>query len=134
MSEAPKPRAKRPVPWRGRKRVKDPRTKFIAVRCTPEERAAIDRAARQAGLSVGAFLRRQALGTSGPRSVRRPPIELTELARLMGLHNKVGNNLNQLAHAFNGPGLLPGFAELVAIRREWAEIHAALIKALSRGD
>jgi hypothetical protein len=130
MNEAPKVGAKRPVPWRGRKRVKDPRTKFIAVRCTPEERAAIDRAARQAGLSVGAYLRRQALGTTGPRAVRRPPIEVTILAKLLGQHNKVGSNLNQLAHAYNGPGLIPGFAEMVAIRREWGEMYAALKKAL----
>jgi hypothetical protein len=132
MTEASDPRPKKAAPWRGRKRVKDPRAKFIAVRCSKEEYAAIRDAADRAGLAIGAFLRAQALGNPGPRAVRRPPVEKTQLARLLGQHNKVGSNLNQLTHAYNQAGTVPGFAEMLAIRLEWGEMHAALMKALGR--
>jgi hypothetical protein len=114
--------------------VRDARTRFVGVRCTPEEHASIDAAASAAGLSVGAFLRAKALGSPGPRAVRRPPIERRELARLTGLVGKLGSNVNQLAHGFNRAGRLPGWIEIAAIQREVREIRAALMKALSRGD
>jgi Bacterial mobilisation protein (MobC) len=134
MNEASKPRTKRAVPWRGRKRVKDPRGRFIAVRCSEEEYAAISKAAEQAGLAVSAFLRAQALGEPGPRSVRRPPLERRELARLHGQLGKVGSNINQLAHAYNRTKLMPGFPEILAVRKDIAEMSAALMKALGYGD
>jgi hypothetical protein len=95
MSEAPSARPKRPAPWRGRKRVKDPRGKFIGVRCTPEEHARIDRAAREAGLTSSGYLRAVALGSPGPRSVRRPPAEKEELSRILAELGKIGSNVNQ---------------------------------------
>ena len=79
-SGAAKPRSKNMAPWRGRKRVKDARTKLIpAIRCTEEERVAIRAAADQAGLSVGAFVRALALGNAGPRAVRLVQCQLTAL-------------------------------------------------------
>jgi hypothetical protein len=120
------------APWRGRKRVKDARTKLIPVRCTAVERAAIKAVADKAGLSVGAFLRAAALGDAGPRSVRRPPIERKELARLLGHLGKVGSNLNQLAHAFNSRGRVPGLAELNDIRSYVGQMRDALMAALGR--
>ena len=132
-SEAKNPRAKTMAPWRGRKRVKNARTKLIPpIRCTEEERAAIKAAADRAGLSVGAFVRTLAIGDAGPRAVRRPPIERKELARLLGHLGKVGSNLNQLAHAFNSNGRVPGLAELTAMRRHVVELRDALMKALGR--
>jgi len=132
MSE--NPRTKRAAPWRGRRRVADRKEKPISVRCTAKDHAVIDEAATKAGLSIGAYLRTLALGSAGPRAVRRPPIERRELARLLGHVGKVGSNLNQLAYAYNRDRLLPGFAELVAMRREVGEMRAALIKALGHGD
>ena len=132
-SEATKSRAKKTAPWRGRRRVKDARTKLIpAIRCTEEERAAIKAAADRAGLGVGAFLRAAALGDAGPRAVRRPPIERKELARLLGHLGKVGSNLNQLAHAYNRDRRIPGLAELTAMRQQVGELRDALMKALGR--
>ncbi len=130
--EAANPRAKTMTPWRGRRRVEDARTKLIPVRCTAEERAAIKAAADKAGLSVGALLRALALGDAGPRAVRRPPVERKELARLLGHLGKVGSNLNQLAHAFNRDGRVPGVVELNGIRGHVVEMRDALIKALGR--
>jgi hypothetical protein len=116
----------------GRRRVENPKQAFIAVRCTAQERAKIREAAAKSGLAVGAYLRATALGSPGPRAVRRPPIERRELARLLGHLGKVGSNINQLAHAYNGIGRVPGLAELVAVREQIAEMRDALIKALGR--
>jgi len=123
---------KKPAPWRGRMRVKDARTRFIAVRCTETEHAAIAEKASQAGLSVGAFLRSLALGSPGPRAVRKPPVERRELARLLAWLGKLGSNVNQLAHGYNRERKFPGFPELLAIRQEIADMRAALLKALGR--
>ncbi len=131
-NEVPNPRTKTMAPWRGRKRVSDAKNSFISVRCTAEERLKIDDAARQAGLSIGAYLRSLALGSAGPRAVRRPPIERKELARLLGHLGKVGSNLNQLAHAFNRERRIPGLDELNAIRQKVGELRDALMKALGR--
>ena len=135
MTDAPFARAKKAAaPWRGRMRVEDTRRRFIGVRCTETEHAAIVEKASQAGLSVGAYLRRLALGSAGPRAVRKPPAERQELARLLGWLGKLGSNVNQLAHAFNREGKIPGFPEWLAVRREVAEMRAALLKALGHGD
>jgi hypothetical protein len=118
----------------GRRRVENPKQAFIAVRCTAQERQAISEAAAKSGLAVGAYLRATALGSPGPRAVRRPPIERTELARLLGHLGKVGSNINQLAYGYNRSGTLPGFPEMLAIRREVGQMREALMKALGRGD
>ncbi|MCP3385955.1 hypothetical protein NLM31_36765 [Bradyrhizobium sp. CCGUVB4N] len=132
MSEAANPRSRHAAPWRGRRRVGDAKTSFISMRCTAEERDRIDEAARQAGLSIGAYLRALALGDAGPRAVRRPPIERKELARLLGHLGKIGSNINQLAYAFNRDRRIPGLAELAALRQQMVEMRDALIKALGR--
>jgi uncharacterized protein (DUF1778 family) len=127
------PPTKTKAPWRGRKRVKDARTKVIStIRCTEEERVAITAAADHAGLSVSAFVRLVALGDAGPRAVRRPPIERRELARFLGHLGKVGSNLNQLAHAFNRDRRIPGLDELNAMRAHVGELRDALMEALGR--
>ena len=132
MSDVPGVPLKHAAPWRGRPRVMDPRSRLINLRCTLRERAAIHDRAAAAGLSVGAYLRRLALGDAGPRAVRRPPVERAELARLIGHLGKVGSNINQLAHAYNGRGEVPGVRELTAIRREVDEMRTALLAALGR--
>ncbi len=130
MTDTQTSRVKKPAPWRGRRRVPDPKDSFISVRCTAEDHAEIDEQATKAGLSKGAYLRALALGGPGPRAVRRPSIERKELARLLGHLGKVGSNINQLAHAKNATGAFPGLSELIAIRQDVAQMREALIKAL----
>lgn len=120
------------APWKGRKRVADAKTSFISIRCTSDERQQIDEAAAQAGLAIGPYLRILALGKAGPRARRRPPIERAELARLLGHLGKVGSNINQLAHAYNGKGRLPALEELKALKDQISQIRDALMKALGR--
>ena len=64
--------------------------------------------------------------------MRKPPIERKELARLLGWLGKLGSNVNQIARRFNLTGSLPGFPELLAVRREVGEMRAALMAALGR--
>jgi hypothetical protein len=132
MSDTPRPSENKGAPWRGRKRVADPKSSFIAVRCTAEDHAVIEDRAAKAGLSVGAYLRTLALGSPGPRAQRRPPIERTELARLLGLVGNMGGNINQIAKAVNTTNNLPSWSELAAIQQELARLRVALLKALNR--
>jgi hypothetical protein len=127
-----KPRSAKPhaAPWRGRRRVASPRAKLINVRCSEQERLAIQQRAEEAGLSVGAYLRAQALGAPGPRAVRRPAVERRELARILGHVGKIGSNINQLAKRYNQVGIFPGYPELLAARKDIHDMRATLIKAL----
>lgn len=107
------------------------RTAHLTIRLTPEERAAIDRAAERAGLASGSHARQVLMGAPAPRQVRRPPVERRELARLLGLFGNIGSNLNQIARAANtGDGV-----DVVDLNRELAYLHEArdaLMKALGR--
>jgi len=95
ISEVSSPRPKNTAPWRGRRRVKDARTKLIPpIRCTEQERVAIKAAADQAGLSVGAFLRASALGSAGPRAVRRIEAAQHSFARLNQAWHERARRLN----------------------------------------
>jgi hypothetical protein len=124
----------KPVPWRGRKRVTDPLSAVIHIRCTPTKQAAYEAAAAQAGLSIGEYFRTLADGSPGPRAARRPPIERQELAKLLGHIGKLGSNVNQLAHAANAAGFDVAEGELRAIGNEVRTMRAAVMKALGRGD
>ncbi len=134
MSKSPVAPAKRAAPWRGRRRVADPKNVPITIRCTAEDHAVIDSKAAKSGLKIGPYLRSLALGSPGPRAARRPPVERTELARLLGHLGKIGSNINQLARGFNQTGVLPGFPEILAAQRDIRAMRDALIQALGRGD
>lgn len=124
----------KPAPWRGRKRVVEPRDRYVAVRCTESEHTKMTEAAQKAGLSVGAFLRALACDGPGLRAARRPPIERQELARLLGHIGKLGSNVNQLAYAANAAGDLPGVRDLEDMATEIRKMRDAVMKALGRGD
>jgi hypothetical protein len=77
------------------------RQKGVRARVTLDEYAAIERRARAAGLSTAAYLRACALGDQGPRSQRRPPVEIEHFGKAVAELNKIGSNVNQIAHAAN---------------------------------
>jgi hypothetical protein len=128
------PKVKRRAPWRGRPRVKDARVRIRTLRFSPEEDAAVDKSAAQAGLSFGAFLRALALGSAGPRAKKRPQAERDLLARILGELGKLGSNVNQSAKWSNIEQAAPSFAELVKMREDIALMRAAVLQALARGD
>jgi hypothetical protein len=134
MTEERAAPAKHAAPWKGRRRVTDAKGCFIAVRCTVQQNEAIREGAARAGLSVGAYLRALAVGKPGPRSVRRPPIERAELARLLGHLGKLGSNVNQIAKAVNTTRNLPSWSELAVMREDIARMRSAIMRALGYGD
>lgn len=120
------------APWRGRGRVENPRSHFVAVRCTDAEYTAITDAAARAGMPTGTFLRTIALGSPGPRAGRRPPVEQQALAQILGLLGQVNSKMNRLAGAATGER--PAGPELAGIAADIRDMRAALMKALGRGD
>jgi hypothetical protein len=136
MTEAaatkPKVAAQGSAPWRGRRKVADPKSKAHPIRFTPGQLEELNAKARTAGMSIGALVRTVVLGSPGPRAVRRPPIEKAELARLLGELGKVGSNVNQLARAFNRREVTPSLVELIGIKVEIVAMRTALMQALGR--
>lgn len=105
------------------------RQRLIQVRCTEAEYQAIWARADRAGLYASTYLRAAALGSPGPRALRRPPVNRQELARLLGEIGRVGNNLNQVARALNSGRNPPPQALLEALR-DLSEIRSLTRKAL----
>ena len=124
--------SKRPVPWRGRPRVVDPMTRSFPIRFSERQLTVLREAANRAGLSVAGFLRVKAFDEPAPRSARRPPVEVREIARLYGEIGKLGSNVNQLAHHANATRALPTVNELRAMNFYLMEMHDALMRALGR--
>jgi len=109
------------------------RSRLVAVRCTDAELATIAAAAARAGMAVGAFMRHQAIGTPGPRAIRRPQVDRVELARVLAALGRYGSNINQLARAANG-GALPREDELAEAAAATLEMRGMLMRALGRPD
>jgi hypothetical protein len=131
LAKAP---ARKRIPWRGRPRVADPKGKLIMMRCTAQDHEYIAETASQAGLSTGAFLRALALGSAGPRAVKRPHAEREQLGRILGLLGKLGSNHNQIAKWSNTVKSLPDPQVLARMSEDIALMRAAVMKALDRGD
>jgi len=101
----------------------------VLVRLLPDERARIEAKARAAGLSLAAYLRACALGDAGPRARRSAPVNAELLARATAQLNKVGSNLNQIAHALNGkdsPYEVFSVETLAEVRQAVADIREAV--------
>lgn len=105
----------------------------VLVRLLPEERAAIEQKAREAGLSLAGFLRACALGTPGPRARRSPHVNAEALGRAMAALNKVGSNLNQMTRGLNA-GFAPLAQECLAALLETRAAAAAIREILGRKD
>jgi hypothetical protein len=123
---------KRHAPWRGRPRVKEAKIHPFTIRLTGGQRAELIELAERAGVSRGAFARAVLLGSPPPRSARRPPRDVRELARLFGEIGKIGSNVNQLAHHANITRALPAIGELQAINFHLMQMHEALMRALGQ--
>ncbi|HEY8126600.1 MAG TPA: plasmid mobilization relaxosome protein MobC, partial [Methylocystis sp.] len=120
--------------WRGRPRVDQAKGRRIAVRLTDDDHSFLEQTAKDAGLSVGAFLRTIALGTAGARAVKRPHIERAALAKLLGEIGKLGSNVNQIARWANTDRAAPSRVEIARMCEDIAAMRAEVMKALDRGD
>jgi hypothetical protein len=115
------------------------------MRVDAAEHAAIQVAANRAGLEVGSYLRARALeagagpGALPPRSVRRPPVERTEVARVLAALGPVASDLRAVRRALLHVAAWPGGGEappnqvaLQAACNAVVELRAALMRALGR--
>ena len=110
------------------------RSRVVNVRCTDAEFAAITAGAARAGLSVGAFMRHQTIGTPGPRAARAPHIDRAALALVLARLGQFGNNLNQIARVANTTGDVDRWDNLPDAISAMLEMRDALMRALGRGD
>jgi hypothetical protein len=77
------------------------RQHVVRMRLDGDELASLETRAGATGLTVGALLRACALETAGLRARRRAPVDRELLALTNAALNRVGNNVNQIAHALN---------------------------------
>ena len=110
------------------------RGKPVSVRLMPDEKAALKERARDAGLSLASFMRASSLGTPGPRAKRAPTINAEALARATAALNKVGSNINQIAHYLNAGGSTPAAQECWAALTEARAAAAAIREIVGRKD
>ncbi len=123
------------APWRGRKRTVNPLSAVIHIRCTPAQHAAYEAAAARAGYSIGEYFRILADAPGPrPRAARRPPVEKTDVARLLGLLGNLTSNVNQLARAANTAGFDVAGDDLARLADDVRGMRAAVMKALGYGD
>ena len=107
------------------------RLKSVRAAVTSAEYSAIQERAQNAGLSTGAYLRACALGDSGPRAKRAPPVNRALLGEALASLNRVGNNLNQIAKHLNSGGH-PDSAAMTAARAELVALVAVILETLGR--
>jgi len=110
------------------------KTGAVLVRLLPEERAAVEEKAHEVGLSLASFFRACGLGTPGPRARRSPPINAEALGRATAALNKVGSNLNQMAHVLNAGGAGLTTQECLAALAETRAAAAAIRDIVRRRD
>ncbi len=104
------------------------RVPIIGFRATEAERAEIEKSAQRAGLTVGSYVRMQALKKHETRAIRRPPVETAQLAQLLGMLGAAGGAMQLLVkkHDAGDEVASAEFKEAVALFRKAAEdiIHA----------
>lgn len=99
----------------------------VQIVLSDAELAQVKHNAQACGLSSSSYGRASMLGTPGPRARRSPPVNAEALARATAALNKVGSNLNQIAHVLNAGGSGLTTQECFAAL---AEVRAALSRIL----
>ena len=105
------------------------RNKITPIRWTTDEFNAVASKAGKAGLTFGAFIRALGLGDAGPRARRSRPINDQILVKVMGLHGKYGNNLNQIAYKLNANAQDALASDFKGALKEWEEIRDMMFEA-----
>jgi hypothetical protein len=84
-----------------RRKVKDPRSARLDIRCRPAVRAKAEAGALAAGISVAGYVEGLIDDAPAPRVHRRATVEVQELARMRAEQSKRGGNLNQCSKNLN---------------------------------
>ena len=104
---------------------------IIGFRATDLERAQIQAAAQRAGLTVGSYVRSRALAKPTTRAVRRPAVEIAQLARLLGMLGAVSGAIQDIVQRHGG-GEAVSIAEIQETLSTFREASAAILRALRK--
>lgn len=110
------------------------RNRKTDLRWDDAEYSALLEKAQETGLSRNAYIRAAVLGTPGPRARRSPPVNAEALGRATAALNKVGSNLNQVAHVLNAGGTSLTERECFAALAETRAAAAAIREIVGRKD
>lgn len=77
------------------------RSKTWQIAMTPDEYLAALAKAQASGLTPSSYGRAVLLGSAGLRAKRAPPINAELLAHAVAQLNRIGSNVNQIAHILN---------------------------------
>src|SRR5579862_2650135 len=106
------------------------RNKITPIRWATDEFNSVAAKANKAGLTFGAFIRALGLGNAGPRARRSRPINNQILVKVIGLHGKYGNNLNQIAYKLNANAQDALASDFEGALEEWGKIRDLMFEAL----
>lgn len=107
------------------------RSRCVVFRVSEEEGATIARAAEATGLTVGSYIRTRLLTAPTTRTTRRPPVDKTLLAQLLGQLGKVGGNIHQITKRLNFGEPVP-CADLDTALAAFREASRAILEALGK--
>lgn len=98
------------------------KTRLVNFRANDEERAALESLALADGLTLSSYCRTRLLKDVKTLSRRRPRVDEAAIAKLYASLNRIGNNINQIAHAMNAGQV----EEAAAVDRIETELIATL--------
>lgn len=104
---------------------------IVRFRASDEELAIIQAAADRAGLTVSSYARSRALAKPTTRAVRRPTVEVAQLAQLLGMLGKAGGDLQRIEARLQ-TGERPLHDEIAAAVGEFRMAAAAILQTLGR--
>jgi methionine synthase I (cobalamin-dependent) len=110
------------------------RNRKTDIRWDNDEYSTLTEKAQETGLSRNAYVRAAVLGTPGPRARRSPTVNAEALGRATAALNKVGSNLNQVAHCLNAGGAGLTTQECYAALAETRAAAAAIRQIVGRKD
>lgn len=106
----------------------------VQIVLSDDELAEVKHKAQACGLSWSSYGRASMLGTPGPRARRSPTVEADALGRATAALNKVGSNLNQIAHVLNAGRSTVTTQECFAAMAEVRAALARILEILGRKD
>jgi len=107
------------------------RAPIIGFRATDAERAEIEAAAQRAGLTVGSYVRSRALKKQETRAVRRPAVETTQLAQLLGMVGAVAGTMQKMIQKHGGESAVPQ-ADLTEAMAAFREAVASILVTMGK--
>lgn len=101
----------------------------LCIRFNGIEEAAIRAKADKAGIPVASMIRNAVFQQPEPRAVRRPTVNQTELAHLIGVLGTIAETIRQVS---NSNGLDAENPYIAAALRDLAEMRYVCIQAMGR--